>query len=276
MSRDTGIADRLRKAGLRVIEVDGWRDRGNSDFAPAGSVNHHTAGPPTGATPSLNTCINGRPDLAGPLCNVFQSRESNGQDIAYVVAAGRANHAGEGGWKGLSGNKKVYGLEIEHDGVTPLSKGRQEIAAKIHRAMFSGDVSYVCQHSEWAPGRKIDAATGVNGNDFRNMVGGGSGGSGGGSTPGTKAPAFPYPSNHYLGKESPKPECHSGYYAADQTHVRTWQQRMKDRGWTISVDGKYGSQSDSVCRKFQAEKGLSVDGLVGPKTWEKSWSAPIT
>ncbi|MET0786185.1 MAG: N-acetylmuramoyl-L-alanine amidase [Paenisporosarcina sp.] len=281
MGHDTGIAKRLRDAGLIVSEVSGWQTRGSSSFSPEGSVNHHTAGGASGETPSLETCIYGRPDLAGPLCNVFQSRDSAGYDVAYVVAAGKANHAGEGGWKGLSGNSSVYGLEIEHTGVDPLGKDRQRIAARIHAAMFSGPSSMVCQHREWAPSRKIDAAEGVDANEFRRMVDEARGtkpppSSGGGSQPGTKAPPFPYPSDHYLGKESPDPKCHSGYYAADATHVRTWQQRMKDRGWKIGVDGKYGSESDSVCRKFQAEKGLSVDGLVGPKTWDKSWSAPIT
>jgi len=55
--------------------------------------------------------------------------------------------------------------------------------------------------------------------------------------------------------------------------VRQWQQRMHDRGWSITVDGCFGdpvkqtSQSASVCRQFQAEKGLAVDGIVGPVTW---------
>lgn len=169
MGRDTNLANRLRAAGLRVVECSGWTTRGSSDFNPRGSVNHHTAGPASGATPSLNTCINGRPDLAGPLCNVMQSREPDGNDIAYVVAAGRANHAGEGGWRGLSGNSSVWGLEIEHTGTSPLSQGRQQIAAAIHAAMYGGNVDYVCQHYEWTT-RKIDAATGVDGNAFRNMV----------------------------------------------------------------------------------------------------------
>jgi len=171
MGYDTGIASRLRAAGLRVSEVSGWQSRGSSSFTPRGSVNHHTAGSASGSAPSLNTCIYGRPDLAGPLCNVMQSREPDGNDIAYVIAAGRANHAGEGGWRGMSGNSTVYGLEIEHTGTSTLSEGRQRIAARIHAAMYQGaDVGMVCQHYEWASGRKIDAATNVNGNTFRQYV----------------------------------------------------------------------------------------------------------
>lgn len=58
--------------------------------------------------------------------------------------------------------------------------------------------------------------------------------------------------------------------------VRTWQRRMQVRGWVISADGEYGPQSEDVCRKFQREKRLAVDGEVGPVTWRMSWQAPIT
>lgn len=106
--------------------------------------------------------------------------------------------------------------------------------------------------------------------------GGGGGDSGGGGGGGTTAPAFPYPSGHYLGKESSSSYCHSGYYSSDQPNIKKWQQQMKNRGWSIGVDGLYGSESDSVCRKFQDEKNLTVDGKVGSKTWSTSWTAPIT
>lgn len=97
------------------------------------------------------------------------------------------------------------------------------------------------------------------------------------SQPGTAGPPFPYPPSDYLGQPDPDPHCHSGYYGGvDNTNVATWQRRMHDRGWSISVDGKYGPQSEQVCRSFQGEKGLSADGLVGPQTWSTSWTAPIT
>jgi Putative peptidoglycan binding domain/N-acetylmuramoyl-L-alanine amidase len=58
--------------------------------------------------------------------------------------------------------------------------------------------------------------------------------------------------------------------------VTMWQQQMANRGWSISVDGFYGPASETVCRQFQAEKGLPVDGIVGVFTWTASWTAPIT
>jgi hypothetical protein len=98
---------------------------------------------------------------------------------------------------------------------------------------------------------------------------GSAGGSGGSapkptpSMPGTKAPAWP---GVYL--KYPPYTRHSS--------VTTWQKQMKARGWRLSVDGVYGQESKDVCRKFQAEKRLAVDGVVGPATWKASWEAPIT
>jgi Putative peptidoglycan binding domain len=55
-----------------------------------------------------------------------------------------------------------------------------------------------------------------------------------------------------------------------------WQVQMRARGWTIGVDDMYGGESERVCTQFQQEKGLGVDGVVGPETWAAAWNAPIT
>jgi hypothetical protein len=166
---DTGLANRIRAKGVTVVEVDGWKARGNSSgFAPIGAVHHHTAGSSKGTTPSLNTCIYGRPDVPGPLCQVLQSREANpAEDKAYVIAAGKGNHGGQGTWTGRSGtmnsNYESEGLEVEHVGTAPVDPIRHEIAARILAAMCEApgsprDSSMVCQHFEYARpiGRKSD------------------------------------------------------------------------------------------------------------------------
>ena len=58
--------------------------------------------------------------------------------------------------------------------------------------------------------------------------------------------------------------------------VRALQQRLKDRGWKITVDGEFGPQTDRIVRAFQKDKGLTVDGEVGPQTWNALWTTPIT
>lgn len=58
--------------------------------------------------------------------------------------------------------------------------------------------------------------------------------------------------------------------------TQTWQGKMAQRGWTITVDDLYGDQSAQVCIQFQMEKGLGIDGIVGLETWNATWNAPIT
>ena len=58
--------------------------------------------------------------------------------------------------------------------------------------------------------------------------------------------------------------------------VHTWQVQMAARGWPLTADGQYGPQSEEVCAEFQREKGLTVDGIVGPDTWAAAWTAPVT
>lgn len=58
--------------------------------------------------------------------------------------------------------------------------------------------------------------------------------------------------------------------------VKTWQLRMQQRGWRIDVDGVFGTQSHDVCLRFQADKGLVRDGVVGPDTWAAAWTTPVT
>lgn len=64
-------------------------------------------------------------------------------------------------------------------------------------------------------------------------------------------------------------------------NVEVWQQRMRDRGWTIGVDGFYGEESSHVCGQFQQDSTahgwpLDYDHVVGPETWRATWERPIS
>lgn len=294
---DLDLANRLRQwlnpIGVQVVEIDGWQSRGRTyaTFDPYGSVNHHTAGSRNGVAPSLGICINGRSGLPGPLCNVHQQRN----DVVNVVAAGVANHAGRGSWNALSGNQKVFGLEIEHCGYgdEPFSERRDDIACRVHAAFLTGlsrpDANMQCQHFEWSAEGKIDFCRdvllgGAAGFRFRvaQLIGGSVPAPAPAPTPApvpapSGGPPWPYPGNHYLGQPASDPACHSGFYGGhDNAVVRLWQTQMSNRGWRIGIDGRYGPQSTDICRSFQAEKGLAADGLCGPQTWSHTWTAPVT
>ncbi len=50
-------------------------------------------------------------------------------------------------------------------------------------------------------------------------------------------------------------------------HVRTLQQRLKDLGFNLEVDGDFGPGTFRAVTAFQRQKGLNADGKVGPTTW---------
>lgn len=155
MGYQTGILPVLQDWGLEVVEVPGWRTRGSSSFDPHGHVLHHDVIGPTSTVPGM--IVNGRPDLAGPLCNFWLDRGGR----VHLVAAGRANHAGEGSWRGLSGNSSVWGTEMNNLGTPsdPWPDAQLDAMVRLAAATadYSGfDASMVCGHKEWAPTRKID------------------------------------------------------------------------------------------------------------------------
>lgn len=56
------------------------------------------------------------------------------------------------------------------------------------------------------------------------------------------------------------------------TGVTTWQQRAVELGYTIAVDGAYGTADADVARQIQRRYGLLVDGVVGPQTWAATFA----
>ncbi len=177
------VADALRKWGVKVVEVDGWQtrgwkvSRGGQRFDPQGVVDHHTAnGGFRGVdAPALQLCVNGRPPskaepngLPGPLCQIVLGYSGT----AYLIAAFGANHAGSGGWRGLSGNGSVWGIEAENNGVgEPWPQAQLDAFVRCNAALaeFSGfGPEMCCGHKEWTR-QKIDPA-GIDMNDFRSKV----------------------------------------------------------------------------------------------------------
>jgi len=52
--------------------------------------------------------------------------------------------------------------------------------------------------------------------------------------------------------------------------VRRAQKRLTLAGYdTGGVDGIFGARTESAVRRFQGDQGLSEDGIVGPRTWER-------
>lgn len=175
-SKHIGLVAHLRRWGLNVEEIEGWRHKGRPyNFYPRAIMPHHTASSSeSGNFGSEGTVVNGRPGLPGPLCQFLLGRDGT----VRLVAAGYANHAGYGGPRaGIPenmGNTYSYGIEAENNGLgEPWSKKQLNAYYRLCAALLAWmkikDVSKVFGHKEWAPGRKIDPA-GIDMNVFRANV----------------------------------------------------------------------------------------------------------
>jgi hypothetical protein len=168
----------LALEGLDVVAEKGWENRGRAGFTPEGIMVHHTAGPKTGDAPCLGICVNGRPDLSGPLCHILLARSGK----VHVIGANIANHAGMGARQvldavrkdepitknakdnkyadSIGGNQFFYGIEVENAGVAsdPYPAAQMEALARICAILcnaHSWSANRVIHHRQWTS-RKID------------------------------------------------------------------------------------------------------------------------
>lgn len=159
--RVTGAAAALRSAGLRVVELAGWRGRDNGyELASVrGLTVHHTAGSMTSSVEGeLGVLVNGRPGLPGPISQFMVGRDGTW----YCVAAGAANHnkIGTGGPNAGLGNRNLLGVECQHHGSPEPWSGLQYEAVVTGVAALAVAYGFpagrVAGHKEHQPGEKVD------------------------------------------------------------------------------------------------------------------------
>ena len=261
----TWLPDVLESAGLKVAEQPGWRTRGHGDVGTIkGVICHHTAGPRNGNMPSLGIITNGRPDLAGPLAQLGLGRDGT----YFVVAAGKAFHAGPGKWEGVTdGNTSFIGIEAENTGLAndnpwpdvQMDAYKRGVAAILKHIGASSKMA--AGHLEYAlpPGRKSDPSFSVGNRDqriaemvkFRADVAAMMGG--------TASPPVIIPASD----SNNRPTLRRG---AQGDLVKQVQAKVGVPA--AQQDGKFGPGTEAAVRQFQTKRGLAVpDGIVGPKTW---------
>lgn len=160
MARMTWLADELRKAGVKVVEVDGWKTRGSSAFQPLGVTWHATAGSrDSTAQGEVNVILNGSTSAPPPIAQIMLYRDGT----AYICAAGRCNH-NKVGWGGLNeglGNSNLIGIEMANDNrgepwpAAQLNAARK-ITAAIFRKIGADPRKRLASHAEHQPGAKTD------------------------------------------------------------------------------------------------------------------------
>lgn len=250
----TWMPDVLLGAGLRVAEQPGWETRGRSEMGVVrGVMCHHTAGARTGNMPSLGVVTHGRPDLSGPLAQLCLGRDGT----FFVVAAGRANHAGKGNWQAITtGNSSFIGIEAENTGQTAgpnaepwpavqMDAYRRGVAAILTK--LRTDSIMCCGHKEFAlpMGRKNDPTFDMD--DFRLRVAAIMGGT------------APLPSVIPAVDADNRPTLRRG---AKGDLVQLVQTKVG-----IPATGSFDANTEAAVRRFQRDHGLVPDGIVGPRTW---------
>jgi hypothetical protein len=154
------LADVLRAAGCSVVEEGDWQARGTgSSFTPVAVMLHHDASPPGDSPTMVSMLIDGRPDLDGPLCQLWVDYDG----VWHCIAAGRANHAGSGQWGPIptdSGNRYSIGIETDHttaEAWTPAQREAIHVGCAALLAHMGADpYGALCAHKEYAAGRKVD------------------------------------------------------------------------------------------------------------------------
>ncbi len=61
----------------------------------------------------------------------------------------------------------------------------------------------------------------------------------------------------------------------DGSDVLLWQRQMIYRGWNLDADSVFDERDEMVLKQFQQQKGLKVDGVIGP-IMDAAWEFPIT
>jgi hypothetical protein len=165
----------LKREGLRVVEVGGWRTHNRNHVGAWGPVHgvmvHHTV--TSGSARTVEICRNGHSTLPGPLCHGVITKDGR----VHLVGHGRANHAGSGDDDVLravinetplppdneantDGNRHFYGFECENlgDGRDPWPAAQLDAIERAAAALcrhHGWKAESVIGHLEWQPG-KVD------------------------------------------------------------------------------------------------------------------------
>jgi peptidoglycan hydrolase-like protein with peptidoglycan-binding domain len=259
----TWLAQVLQDAGLKVSAVNGWETRGFGDVGEIfGVICHHTGtlNPKRLNMPTLNSLRDGRKasakleGLPGPLAQLGLARDGT----FFVIAAGKAIHAGKGSFMGISGNARFIGIEAENEGsmgdfpwpAVQLDAYQRGVAAILKH--LGKDSSFCCGHKEYAPKRKPDPS--LNMKEFRVAVQA--------IIDGTAPPPVLIPAIEPAATNGQPPRPTLRRPMTDEL-VKVVQLKVG-----VPADGKFGPKTEAAVREFQKNHLLVPDGIVGPKTWK--------
>ena len=148
----------LRNAGIEVVELPGWKTRGNGELLRVDALVWHHDGSPAGASPNVPDYIRGQVDHGKPGANIWVSLDGTW----HLIAAGITYHAGAV-LAGKPGNKTSLGVETDHttdetwSGVDLLASLRDGTAAILNHLQRSPAIAFEFHKTVCKPvGRKTD------------------------------------------------------------------------------------------------------------------------
>ncbi len=260
----TWLPNVLLEANLKVAFDDGWETRGHGDVGPTfGVICHHTGSRRPGNMPALKTLRDGRVgkdgkvELAGPLCQLGLGRDGT----FYMIAAGKAHHAGKGIWTGIrNGNHHFIGIEAVHSGlrVDPwpdiqMDAYRRGVAAILNHLRLSHE--RCAGHKEYAQplGRKPDPCFDMS--QFRTEVAALMAGDG-------RAIKRELIARTVEVNGVTRPTVRRG----DNDECI----KLIQRALGLEQTGSFDAKTEAGVRAFQrrARPTLVPDGIVGPKSWQ--------
>ncbi|MFC4512241.1 N-acetylmuramoyl-L-alanine amidase [Streptomyces ehimensis] len=280
------LVEALRAEGVHVVERSGWRTHNRNHKGPWGPVNgiivHHTVTSGTNASTSI--CENGYSELPGPLCHAVIDKDGT----VYLIANGRANHAGRGDGDVLraviaekalpepndddtDGNVHFYGFECVnlgdgHDAWPAAQLDAIERASAAICRAHGWEAGSVIGHKEWTS-NKIDPV-GFTMRDMRARVAKRLGGKPSGPldrdkpTPGKPYTPPPFPDGLAPNKSTPS--------------AKPLQEALKKTGWldpSIPSSDNYGPATQKAVAGFNAKHGLYTTGqpndpAIGRRGWD--------
>ncbi|MGH8892281.1 MAG: peptidoglycan recognition protein family protein [Actinomycetes bacterium] len=271
------IPGALRRAGLTVEEMRGWKERGRppstGGFDPRAVMVHHDASG-RGPTPGSATFIakTGRPEkgIFAPLAHCWVDTDGTW----HVLAAGRTNHAGKGRGFGRippnCGNLFAIGVETDHTtGERWVPKQRQAVklgVAALVDAMHIEARTSVCGHKEYTR-RKPDPDP-MDMDEFRSDVAALAADLGAARN---RAPMRRMPAGAAvvdLGKVKEAARIDPGAPEGHVTHKRDVlivEQALVDEGFRepVFLDGSFGTKTVAAFKAWQRRCGLQGDAVDG-------------
>ncbi|WP_341856446.1 peptidoglycan-binding domain-containing protein [Brachybacterium sp. GPGPB12] len=57
--------------------------------------------------------------------------------------------------------------------------------------------------------------------------------------------------------------------------LKKWQAQMVKRGYSLTVDGRYGPATEKAAKNLQRLAGIAQDGKIGPDTFYAAYVLPV-